>query len=377
MTTDVYHKLAKHLDSLPPGYPATDTGVELRILRRLFTPQQAELALHLSLLGEEARVVARRAGLPVDVTRQRLEEMAGQGLIYCLRRPGKPVLYQIIYFVIGIWEFQVGHLTKELVQDVDEYFTYMFDHGIWRTSAQLRTIPVMESINARQEVMLYEQAEEIIRSRKTLLVAPCICRQERALMGAGCGKPSETCLIFDSAAHYYHDNGLGRMIGKQEALDVLALADQAGLVLQPTNSQDPGAICTCCGDCCGVLRNLNRMPNPSSVAVSGYQAHHDPALCAACGMCAQRCQMNAVTENAGVYSLDVERCIGCGLCVTTCPTGAMTLVRKPEAELPHIPRTTVHNALDMWHARDKLYIPGVVMMGIRSKVDRLLALRHN
>jgi len=376
MSTDVYHKLAAHLDSLPPGYPATDTGVELRILRRLFTPDEAELALHLSLLGEEARVIARRAGLPVDVTQQRLEAMARRGLIYCSHRPGRPVLYQIVYFVMGIWEFQVGHLTKELVQDVDEYFAYIFDHGIWRTSAQLRTIPVMESISPQLVVMGYDQAEQIIRTGQTILVAPCICRQERSLMGAGCGKPSETCLIFGSAAHYYHDNGLGRMIGKQEALDVLDLANRSGLVLQPTNSRDPGAICACCGDCCGVLRNLNRMPNPASVVVTAYRAHHDPAQCGACGACAPRCQMDAVKEQAGVYSLDPQRCIGCGLGVTTCPTGAMTLVRKPESELPAIPRTVVHNALQMWQARGKLQIPGIMMMGIKSKVDRLLALRR-
>ena len=61
VATDVYQKLARYLDDLPGGFPATTTGVELRLLRRLFTPEQAELALHLTLLAEEPRVIARRA----------------------------------------------------------------------------------------------------------------------------------------------------------------------------------------------------------------------------------------------------------------------------------------------------------------------------
>jgi hypothetical protein len=38
MAIDVYEKLAMHLDDLPAGFPRTESGVEIRILRRLFTP---------------------------------------------------------------------------------------------------------------------------------------------------------------------------------------------------------------------------------------------------------------------------------------------------------------------------------------------------
>jgi hypothetical protein len=61
MEKDIYQKLSQHLDNLPGGFPPTETGVELRILHRLFTPEEAELALHLTLIPEEPRVIARRA----------------------------------------------------------------------------------------------------------------------------------------------------------------------------------------------------------------------------------------------------------------------------------------------------------------------------
>jgi len=74
------------------------------------------------------------------------------------------------------------------------------------------------------EIMVYEQAEEIVRAQKNIVVAPCICRQEQQMIGGGCGKPLETCLSFGSAAAFYQRNGLGRPIDKEEALHILELA---------------------------------------------------------------------------------------------------------------------------------------------------------
>ena len=51
----VYEKLRDHLDSLPGGYPATDNGVELRILKRLFTPEEAALAQQLTMKFETSQ----------------------------------------------------------------------------------------------------------------------------------------------------------------------------------------------------------------------------------------------------------------------------------------------------------------------------------
>jgi len=54
--SDVYERLAKHLDNLSASYPATDSGVELRILKRLFTPEEAAIAL--TMFPESADTIA-------------------------------------------------------------------------------------------------------------------------------------------------------------------------------------------------------------------------------------------------------------------------------------------------------------------------------
>ena len=94
MSLDTYRKLAQHLDDLPAGFPFTESGVELRILRRLFSPEEAELALHLTLFPEEAEVVASRAEIAPEEAAQRLEKMAKKGLIYSIERDGKLPKYR-------------------------------------------------------------------------------------------------------------------------------------------------------------------------------------------------------------------------------------------------------------------------------------------
>jgi electron transport complex protein RnfB len=182
-------------------------------------------------------------------------------------------------------------------------------------------------------------------------------------------------MSFATAADSYIRNGKGRRISQEEALAVLALADESGLVLQPGNAKEPLFICACCGCCCGVLRNLKRHPQPANIVSSPYIAEHDPQVCSGCGTCVERCQMEAITLPDGTAELNQERCIGCGLCVSTCSTGALTLVRKPESEQRPIPKDVVATNLQLAQARGKLGKRELAGMLLKSKADRLAALK--
>jgi Na+-translocating ferredoxin:NAD+ oxidoreductase subunit B len=372
MSSDVYQKLARHLDSLPGGYPATASGVELRILKRLFTPEQAWLAAKLTMIPERDAVVARRAAMAVNECARRLDQMSDAGLIFSYQQGGH-TYYMAAQFVIGIWEYHVNKLDPEFIKEMREYIPALFDMKAWQAAPQLRTIPVGRSLSAEHEVMAYEQAEAIIKSQKRILVAPCICRKEHALMGQGCGKPEEACLVFGAGVQYYQKNGLGRVIDQDEALDILKKADKAGLVLQPSNAQKVINICCCCGCCCHVLKSIKRHPQPAEIVASSFVAELDADACTGCGVCLERCQMEALSQPGKKEKavLDPGRCIGCGLCVTTCPGKALKLARKPQTS--PVPKNVVENYLALGRARGKMKSHQLAWMQLKSKVDRLLA----
>ena len=40
MSEEIYARLREFMDALPGGYPATPSGVEIKLLKKLFTPEQ-------------------------------------------------------------------------------------------------------------------------------------------------------------------------------------------------------------------------------------------------------------------------------------------------------------------------------------------------
>jgi Na+-translocating ferredoxin:NAD+ oxidoreductase subunit B len=325
--SDIYKQLATFLDHLPAGYPSTESGVELRILKRLFTPQEAEVAMTLTMMPEPDDAIAGRTGRDAAELKPILESMAAKGLIFRISKRDRN-LYSAAQFVIGIWEYHLNSLDEGLVRDVNEYMPMLLKKGWLETKTkQLRVVPVSKSVSAGMAVTPYEAAEEIVNTQSKIVISPCICRKEQKLIGKGCDKPMEACLSFGAAAYYYEKNGLGRTIDKAEALDILKAGVEAGLVLQPGNQQKPSNICMCCGCCCGILKNLKTMDKPAQAVHTNYYARVDEDACIACEACAERCQMDAI-RIADVARIDPDRCIGCGLCVTDCPTEAIQLMQK-------------------------------------------------
>ena len=348
--TDVYERLATHLDNLPASYPATDSGVELRILKRLFAPEEAEAALALTMFPESVDAIANRLGKDETDMEKLYYSMSKKGLIG--RSGEEPYTYMAANFIVGIWEFHVNNLGEELIHDVNEYIPQIWEKR-WtkQKTQQLRVIPVSKSISVEMNVMPYEEAESIIRKQLKIVVAPCICRKEQNVAGHGCDRPLETCLTLGPGASFYEQNGIGRSISREEALAILNEGIEAGLVLQPSNSQNPFVICMCCGCCCLVLKNLNRLPEPAKVANTNHYVTVSKNDCTGCGNCEDICQMGAIIVEGKSAVVNLARCIGCGLCVARCEFNATTLVKKEESERYAIPANTVEQYMNMARER--------------------------
>ena len=348
--TDVYQRLATHLDNLPAGFPPTESGVELRILKRLFSEEEAEIAVDLVMMPETAEAIAARTNRDAAALTPVLEDMSKKGLIYRSSRGGE-TYFMAAQFVIGIWEYHLNDLDPELIKDVNEYLpTVMTKNWTAQETKQLRVIPVSKQLTVDAGITPYEVAEDIIRQQSKIVISPCICRKEHKMMGKGCDNPMEACFSFGGGAYYYEQNGLGRSIDQEEALAILEKGRQAGLVLQPGNAQRPANICMCCGCCCQVLKNLKSLDQPAAVVHTNYYAEVDADECTACEACAESCHMEAITVD-DVAFVDRGRCIGCGVCIAECPTEAISLKTKDETEQYVPPRNVVETYMRMAQER--------------------------
>jgi len=370
---DIYRKLQRHLDRMPVAFPATESGVELRILQRLFTPEEARLALYLSAIPERLPAIHRRSGRQTDraALGRTLDLMAERGLIQRVPARRGP-LYGKSVFVVGFYEAQVNRLTEDFQRDVVQYTDEAFGAALHsKRTPQLRTVPINQAIPVEWAVGRYDDIRGVVRaSPGPFAVMNCICQQGKDLVGEPCLQTGdrEHCLTIGSAAQSVVDRGVGRFITREETLGFLDRADRDGLVLEPQNTQYPLFICCCCGCCCGVLTTAKKLPRPADFFTTNYYAVVDTASCHRCGTCVTRCQMDAVDVDEGQARVALERCIGCGLCITTCPTGAMQLAPAPHRKIP--PKDTGRLYARMFHER-------FGTLGLASAVGRrMLGLKY-
>jgi len=333
MNDAAYQKLAKVLDTLPTGFPATQNGVEIKLLKKIFTPDEADLFCDLKLHLETADQISKRTNRPIGVLEEQLMIMWQKGEIWGQEINGLR-FFKMAPFVIGIYEFQLKRLDREFCELFEEYVMHLGPHLVGFGPALMQVVPIEENISSNQKALPYQQASRIIENGKSFMVNECICKKGKRMMGQPCRKPLEVCLAIseDEGTFENHPWG-GHVLTKAETFEVLKTAEDAGLVHLTTNVQKGHwFICNCCGCCCPMLQAVNMgIPN---VLNSHYYAQIDPDLCTACGTCLEeRCQVKAIKAGEDTYSVLAERCIGCGLCVSTCPTDAIKLVRKNENEL--------------------------------------------
>ena len=337
---DIYRELQKHLDTMPVGYPATATGVEVRLLKSLFTPEQARIALGLDYTFRnvaQIRQYLQESELSVEDLESRLEEMANKGITFAKILDGVKV-YASMPFVVGMLESQVHRLTLGLLKDVDEYFREKYAAEYFGSKApQMRIIPIQKSISAEHRIGTYEELRSLIENAEDRIrIGECMCRKSMQMAGRPCAVTArkETCMAFRDYADVLARTGWGRTITKEEAMEIAIKNEEDGLVLQPSNDQEGQFICSCCSDCCGILKMAKMTPKPAEVVASNYYAQVDPHVCNECGTCIDRCPMDAIEMLDSSANVSRDRCIGCGICIPTCPTEAIQLEHKEKVRIP-------------------------------------------
>lgn len=336
MSTDPYSALREFLDRFPLGFPATDTGIEIEILKRLFTVEEARAAVFLTPFPEPVPAVAGRAGMEPGPLGELLEAMSFRGLVFRSVREGV-TLYNAVPFMIGIYEYSVGRLDPGLAALYADYYERAYQAEMGASNIPgFKAVPVGEAVACGQVALPGRLVEEEIRAARKIAAAECICRKEARLTGHGCSHELETCLSFGVAAEYYIANGIGREVSADEALEILRRADEAGLVHSASNVKHLSNICNCCRCCCASMKGMTYKGHPRVKYFNPlYGPLVDGASCSGCGTCLERCPVSALAMHDNAPRADRDRCLGCGLCATGCPARAIVMVPRKDVPEPY------------------------------------------
>jgi ferredoxin len=333
--TELYQELAKHLDQgVVIGTPMSPSLMS--ILEILFPDVEAEIAVKLPL---ENKTVSELKDLFPEHSASLVEilgRMARRGTVFTSQSDGDERQYRLLPSVVGWSEtpFWAGKDTEDVRKLAPLWQKYR-EEAFGEEMPVVRVVPIERSLKDQSQVLPFDVLIDMIEKTSYGAVGHCPCRQIKKYVGEGCDHNLENCLHFDSMARYMVEQGMAREITKEEAIKIVADADDEGLVHVSENIDGlMSTICNCCGCCCVFLDTKKKL-GLHTFSSSNYVSQVDHDICAGCGTCEDRCPMEAVTVgDDGVATVDEELCIGCGVCTPTCDTGAVALIQREEVTPP-------------------------------------------
>ncbi len=363
-----YRFLQRHLDAKVQRAP--DSPTLTRILKTLFSPEDAILAARLPHSFTSLETLSKNLKIPSHELSGHLTDMAGRGLVFDIEHRSRRY-FTLSPVVIGFFELtfmrtrpdipmkELAHLFEDYFYETDRFARSHF-HGktqLFRSFVREETLPE----NDATEILDWERATYIVSSASAVSVGLCQCHHAAQHLGQACDRPEETCLTFNYAAESLIRNGIARSITKDEAMKILGKCKEAGLAQTGDNVQRKVTfICNCCGCGCHVMRALKTFDLHPGIVTSNWIVDIDRSKCTGCGACVKACPVEALrideTTEGGkpvrLAACNAEICLGCGVCSTVCATGAATMRSRPQRVL--VPETVFDQRVAMAIERGRL-----------------------
>jgi len=361
--------LAKVFSSVTLLGPPMDEKL-VRLIRHLFSPEEAEIAQHLPYYYPRSQQSLKKLAAKVGRTPEEilllLEAMSKRRTIFKTKKG-----YALLPLIPGMFErMLIGGADSDWHKEYARMLNELYATGYVRKYNNrkvpgIRNLPVQKAVEGKTRIVSADLVSEMIDFHKELLVANvCQCRQAARFSGKECkrSKPEDGCLVFGSFATMVAANKDGRLVSKEEMRDIVAERWEKKLVFFTANvsPQSPNAICTCCDCCCHYLESVNKFGGIANFAHSHFLVQVNESLCNDCGKCAKACNTYAHIFKDKKHSFAKEKCIGCGVCMTVCKQDCLKLVENPAFKLPS--KGFMQLAIKL--------LPGTAIAGLKAKMSK-------
>jgi len=340
---ETYRNFIDWLGSTWWGLPEAEELLPL--IKARYTAEEAAFLTGIPFSGRTLEELADIKGMEPGELGPQLDTLAGKGIVF-KRLKGDAAHYSLndsffVFLRSSFWPGRSDEASKEMAPLTNRYF----HNGFFEQYADvhikgLRALPIEGTIDDMRRILPYEDVVKVLDDQDYFCVATCPCRHRKNLDpdSPTCPHPTETCLHFGDLARYMVEQRLGREITREETREILTQAAKSGLVHGVSNwLEDVDTICNCCKCCCMWFESFHVLEHSKSMDTSNYRVRVNQETCKACGLCVERCPMEALrledspksTNKTGkAAALTSDLCIGCGVCVYKCPTKSLVLERR-------------------------------------------------
>lgn len=366
-------KIRRVVHTYGMGYANEPYDTSFDYIMQKFTEDDAKAYADEMPKGQMFKAIdlAANSGRTIEESESICEKFADLGF---LRRTvhDDGVMYNHVPWLQGVSEYEL----HEMLADYDNWviadsMAGAFHHLAYNYggSPYFYVMPCDKSIVAEGDMIIYDDYESVVMGHNKFSLAPCWCRtlamrmgdyeipplqseEWDGLMSPVCGHRMETCLSFGDEAEYWIHMGFAREITREEALEFLHRSRDDGFILQHIFAKDMGTVCSCHGDCCGIVGEWRALGGAAEIEnarafkqISHYNLEFDADKCLKCGTCMQRCPLEAISmdEETGLPVVN-DLCFRCGQCAYVCPAEARKLVARPAEENLEVPYTLVDDA---------------------------------
>ncbi len=391
-----YERLADAMDALPAGFTRTPSGLEIRLLEIVFTPEEALIASTMSRTLETVAEIAERVPFSEEEVAVLLEGMIP-------RRMVRADTVALETGVKGLGKVEAGPGGASEAESLKKYRLQPFLVGWYESYLQERKPTSEEFARIYEQYVVEGGGEKIFNPRPgpqgvipyrgslkpewlkrephndidahflrhdRFLVIDCVCKKEKVYHdGHSCDMPIKRCgFVGMPPGVPLSENVLNReeAVKLWNELDAMGTMITEGFYGFTMGAEEPQFVggCHCCGCCCWMSAARVDPKVTETVQRSNYRAAKDPEKCISCGECVRRCQFFAHTFDKAVDTQPIyhrDRCVGCGACVMGCPTGALSMEPVSEEEWFEVP-----SSFQDWEERRLEYLAAQEASGDQS-----------